>query len=87
MNKGKEYEIDLGYAGIIAFFLYYILNLILIIVLLKVLDWKEYYDFRQVLESMLSAYVALFPIPIIMAVMLLKKIMSKNPLIKEVSTS
>lgn len=87
MNKDKEYEIDLGYAGLIAFFLYYILGLILIVVLLKVLDWKEYYDLRQVLASMLSAYVTLFPIPIIMVVMLLKKIVNKSPLIKEVSTS
>lgn len=87
MNKGKEYEIDLGYAGLIAFFLYYILNLILIVGLLKVLDWKEYYDLRQVLGGMLSVYGILFPVPIIMGVMLFTKISSKSPLIKEVSTS
>lgn len=87
MNKDKEYKIDLGYAGLIAFFLYYILNLILIIVFLKVFDWKEYYDLRQMLVGMLSVYGILFPIPIIMGVMLFTKISSKSPLIKEVSTS
>lgn len=87
MNKGKKYEIDLGYAGLIAFFLYYILNLILIIVFLKVFDWKEYYDLRQVLVGMLSVYGVLFPVPIIMGSILFIKITSKSPLIKEVSTS
>lgn len=87
MNKCKEYKIDLGYAGLIAFFLYYILNLILIVVLLKVLDWKEYYDLRHELGGMLSVYGILFPMPIIMGVMLFTKIMSKSPLIKEVSIS
>lgn len=83
IHKNKVYEPDLGYVGLIAFFTIYFLGLIVIPILLKFLDYRDFYDIRSILSTILFSYIFLSPIALFMGVTLFLKIKFKDPFIIE----
>jgi hypothetical protein len=79
INENKIYEPDLGYLGLIVFFIIYFLGLLIIPILLKSLDYRYYYDIRLILRLILSSYVIITPIALFMGVNLFLKIKFKHP--------